>query len=127
MKDVIGGRRLSRSVAIDLVAAADALEGLVDSWTFPEVQRQRDALARHGVQTKFMNRDAVDWAGDILELAEAGLRRIGDRNELGEDESVLLDPLRALLERGRCPADVLLAEVGADVPGRDAVIRVAGI
>jgi glutamate--cysteine ligase len=104
-----------------------ALEGLVDSWTFPEVERQRDALARHGVQTKFMNRDAVDWAGDILELAEAGLRRIGDRNELGEDESVLLDPLRALLERGRCPADVLLAEVGADVPGRDAVIRAAGI
>jgi len=104
-----------------------ALEGLVDSWTFPAVERQRDALALHGVQTKFMNRDAVDWAGDILELAEAGLRRIGDRNELGEDESVLLDPLRALLERGRCPADVLLAEVGADVPGRDAVIRAAGI
>lgn len=104
-----------------------ALEGLVDSWTYPEVQRQRDGLARRGVQTKFMNREAVDWAGDIVELAEAGLRRIGDCNELGEDETVLLEPLRALLERGRCPADSLLSEVSADVPTRDAVIRVASI
>jgi glutamate--cysteine ligase len=103
------------------------LEGLVDGWAFPEVERQRDALARHGVQTKFMGRDAVDWAGDILELAEAGLRRIGDRNLAGEDEAVLLEPLRALLERGRCPADVLLAEVSADVPSREAVIEVASI
>jgi glutamate--cysteine ligase len=104
-----------------------ALEGLVDPWSFPEVQGQRDALARHGVQTKFMKRDAVDWAGEILELAEDGLRRIGDRNEAGEDEASLLRPLRALLERGRCPADVLLAEVGDDRPSRDAVIRVAGL
>jgi glutamate--cysteine ligase len=104
-----------------------ALEGMVDPWSYAEVERQRDRLARRGVQTKFMNRDAVDWAGDILELAEAGLRRIADRNDAGEDESVLLNPLRALLERGQCPADLLLAEVGADLPGRDAVIRVAGI
>jgi glutamate--cysteine ligase len=104
-----------------------ALEGLVDPWAYPDVERQRDTLARHGVRTKFMNRDAVDWAGDILELAEAGLRRLGDRNDAGEDESVLLEPLRELLERGSCPADVLLAKVGADVPTRDAVIRVSGI
>jgi glutamate--cysteine ligase len=104
-----------------------SLEGLVDSWSFPEVERQRDALARHGVRTKFMNREAVDWAGEVLQLAEAGLRRIGDQNEAGEDESVLLRPLRALLEASRCPADVLLERVGDDFPSRDAVIRVAGI
>lgn len=104
-----------------------AFEGLVDRWTFAEVETQRDALARHGVQTKFMGRDAVDWAGDILELAESGLRRLGDHNEAGEDEAALLHPLRALLERGLCPADVLLAEVGDDVPSRDAVIRVASL
>jgi glutamate--cysteine ligase len=108
-------------------ASFGALEGLLDSWSFSEVERQRDGLARHGLHTKFMNRDAADWAGDLLELAEAGLQRIGDRNEAGEDESVLLDPLRALLERGRCPADVLLAEVPADLPSRLDVIRVAGL
>jgi gamma-glutamylcysteine synthetase len=100
---------------------------MVDSWSYGEVERQRDALARHGVQTKFMNRDAVDWAGEVLELAEAGLRRIGDHNEAGENEAELLRPLRKLLEGARCPADVLLDAVGDEVPSRQAVIRVAGL
>jgi len=104
-----------------------ALEGLVDSWSFPEVERQRDTLARYGVQTKFMNRDAVDWAGEVLELAEAGLRRIGDMNEAGQDETVLLRRLRSLLEISQCPADVLLEQVDAERPSREAVIRVAGL
>lgn len=104
-----------------------ALEGLVDPWSFPEVERQREALARLGVRAKFMNRDAVDWAGEVLELAEAGLRRIGHQNEAGEDETVLLRPLRALLEGSRCPADVLLERVDAESPSREAIIRVAGL
>ena len=104
-----------------------ALEGLVDSWSFPEVERQREALVRHGVRTKFMNRDAVDWAGQVLELAEAGLRRIGDHDEAGENEAGLLRPLRALLQSARCPADVLLEAVGDEMPSRQAVIRVGGI
>jgi gamma-glutamylcysteine synthetase len=74
-----------------------------------------------------MGREAVDWAGQVLELGEAGLRRIGDRNDAGEDETVLLRPLRALLEASRCPADVLLDRVGDDFPSRDAVIRVAAL
>jgi glutamate--cysteine ligase len=104
-----------------------ALEGLVDSWSLPEVERQRDALARYGVRTKFMNRDAVDWAGEVLELAEAGLRRIGDMNEAGQDETLLLRRLRSLLEASQCPADVLLEQVHAERPSREAVIRVAGL
>jgi len=108
-------------------ASFRALEGLVDTWSFPEVERQRDALARHGVRTKFMNREATDWAGQVLELAEAGLRRIGDQDDAGEDETVLLRPLRTLLEASRCPADVLLERVDDDFPSRDAVIGVAGL
>jgi glutamate--cysteine ligase len=104
-----------------------ALESLVDPWPYQEVQRQRDALARHGVRTKLMKREVADWAGELLELAEAGLRRMGDRNESGEDESVLLQPLRALIESARCPADVLLEQVRDEAPSRDAVIRVTSI
>lgn len=104
-----------------------AIEGMVDRWSFPEVERQRDALARHGVRTKFMNREAVDWAGQVLEISEDGLRRIGDQNDQGEDETVLLRPLRALLEESRCPADVLLEDVDDDFPSRDAVIATARI
>lgn len=108
-------------------ASFRALEGLVDSWSFPEVQRQREALARHAVRTKFMSRDAIDWAGEVLELAEAGLRRIGDRNERGEDETVLLEPLRRLLEASSCPADALLEQLGDELPSREAVIRTASL
>jgi glutamate--cysteine ligase len=104
-----------------------ALERLVDPWSFSEVQGHRDALARHGVRTRFMGREAADWAGEILELAEAGLRRIGDTNEAGQDESELLRPLRALLERARCPADLLLEEVADEVPSRQAIIEAARI
>ncbi len=103
------------------------LERLVDSWSFEEVQRQRDALARHGVHTRFMNRDAVDLAGELLELAEDGLRRIGETNAAGEDETSLLRPLRALLESARCPADVLLKEVPDEVPSPTSVIGAACI
>ena len=104
-----------------------ALEGMVDSWSYPEVQGQRDELARRGVRAKFMGRDAVDWAGEVLELAEAGLRRIGDHNHAGENEAELLRPLRKLLEGARCPADVLLDTVSDELPSRQAVIRVAGL
>jgi glutamate--cysteine ligase len=104
-----------------------ALENMCDPWSYREVQAQREALARSGVQTRFMAREATDWAGDILELAEAGLRRLGHDDQDGNDETVLLRPLRNLLERGRCPADVLLDEVGSDFPTRDAVIGVAAI
>ncbi|MGB5809652.1 MAG: glutamate-cysteine ligase family protein, partial [Polyangiales bacterium] len=84
------------------------LEGLVDSWSLPEVESHRDALARHGIRTRFFGRDATDWAGEILELAEAGLRRLDDRNRDGDDEATLLAPLRALLEQANTPAHVLL-------------------
>jgi glutamate--cysteine ligase len=108
-------------------ASFRALEGLADPWSFEDVDRQRDALARRGVRTKFMNREAADWAGEILELAEAGLGRIGDSNEAGEDEAVLLRPFRALLETTRCPADLLLEEVPEEAPSREPVIRAAAV
>jgi gamma-glutamylcysteine synthetase len=69
-----------------------------------------------------LGREVVDWAGEILELAEAGLGRIGDRNDAGEDESVLLEPLRALLARAKCPADLLFEEIPDDVPARSDII-----
>jgi gamma-glutamylcysteine synthetase len=74
-----------------------------------------------------MKREAADWAGEILELAESGLRRIGETNAAGEDETTLLRPLRELLEEARCPADRLLEEIRDDMPSRGAVIGAAGL
>lgn len=98
------------------------LETLVDSWSYPEVERHREAFARHGVRTRFLGREVSDWAGEILELAEAGLARLDDQNEAGENETVLLQPLRALLEQAKSPADLLLKEISDDVPARADII-----
>jgi len=100
------------------------LEALVDSWSYPEVERHREAFARHGVRTRFLGREVTDWAGEILELAEAGLRRLDDQNDAGQDETVLLEPLRALLERAQCPADLVLKEIPYDAPARADIIAV---
>jgi glutamate--cysteine ligase len=101
------------------------LEALVDSWSYREVERHRESLARHGVRTRFLGREVADWAGEILELAEAGLRRIDDRNDAGEDETILLAPLRNLLEHAHCPADLLLEEIPDDLPARSDIIAVS--
>jgi len=98
------------------------LEALVDPWPLVDVERGRESLSRHGVRARFLGRDATDVAGEILELAEAGLRRLKSVNERGEDETILLAPLRALLEKSRCPADVLLERVPEETPTREAVI-----
>lgn len=98
------------------------LESLVDSWSYPEVEKHREAFARHGVRTRFLGREVSDWAGEVLELAEAGLTRLNARDHVGHDESVLLQPLRALLERAQCPADVLLDEIPDDLPARADII-----
>ncbi len=101
------------------------LEGLVDSWTFDEVEKYREPLARRGVQARYFGRDAVDWAGEILDLAETGLGRL-DAGSPTQDV-VLLAPLRALLERAQCPADPLLERVPDPRPSKAAVIDATAI
>ncbi|MDH3728200.1 MAG: glutamate-cysteine ligase family protein, partial [Myxococcales bacterium] len=98
------------------------LEALVDGWSYREVERHRESFVRHGVRSRFLGREVTDWAGEVVELAEAGLRRIDDQNNAGEDESVLLVPLRALLERAECPADRLLKQIPDDLPTRADII-----
>ncbi|MEM7138906.1 MAG: glutamate-cysteine ligase family protein [Myxococcota bacterium] len=103
------------------------LEGWVDPWSLSEVERHRDTLARHGVRTKFFGREAADWAGEVLELAEGGLRRLADTNAAGEDEATLLAPLRQLLEKAQTPADALLEQVPDDRPRVEDIIAATAL
>ncbi|MEM8605628.1 MAG: glutamate-cysteine ligase family protein [Myxococcota bacterium] len=100
------------------------LEAMVDPWSFGEVETQREALARHGIRTRFFKREAGDWAGELLELAEAGLKRLSSTSP--DDDAALLSPLRTLVEQTKTPADVLLETVPDDQPTPDAVIEAAG-
>jgi glutamate--cysteine ligase len=49
-------------------------------------------------------------ARELLEIARAGLARIGDGHGGESDERGFLDPLLAVAERGRSPGEEVLAQ-----------------
>jgi glutamate--cysteine ligase len=55
-------------------------------------------------------------AEQIYELADAGLARRARLNRAGKDERVVLAPLGRLIERGQCPADLLLDGLSVEKP-----------
>jgi glutamate--cysteine ligase len=55
-------------------------------------------------------------AEQIYELADAGLARRARLNRAGKDERVVLAPLGKLIERGQCPADLLLDGLSVEKP-----------
>jgi glutamate--cysteine ligase len=66
----------------------------------------------------------LDIARQVLVLAETGLKRRNRRDQNGNDESIALRPLIELLEQGRSPADLLLADYKNDWKGNiDEVFR----
>ncbi|MEM6954343.1 MAG: glutamate-cysteine ligase family protein [Myxococcota bacterium] len=83
-------------------------------------QAQRDVPAV-GLGASYGGRTMHEWRTELLDLADAGLRRIGHLN--GEDdESIYLAPLRALEDT---PAAALLKRAPGDAPTAEAVIEAA--
>jgi len=90
---------------------ADCLQAawdLVKGWSWDErmqcyLDSHRDALA-----ARIRRYALVDLARELLEIGWEGLRRQNQVNDLGEDETIYLKPLKDLLSQGKCPADVLL-------------------
>jgi glutamate--cysteine ligase len=86
----------------------DAAADLIAKWTTEERQTMRDRVPRLGLKTPFHGRTLREFGHDVLELAEAGLKRRARRND-GEDETRALTPLKQIVEEGRTQADRLLA------------------
>jgi len=89
-------------------AALDAAAELVKDWTAEERDQMRAAAPRHGLRAQFRGRPLTALAKDVLEIASAGLRRRAKHDASGEDETLYLEPLRAIADKGRTPADDLL-------------------
>ena len=88
---------------------------------YEELQAIRPALAQHALRTRLRGRELAEWASEALALAQEGLQRIGHRNAQGQDESMYLQPLAALVAQGLSPADVLLQELG-ETPSLNALL-----
>ena len=81
---------------------------LVKGWSWDErmqvyLDSHRDALAG-----RVRRYSLLDLARELVEIAWEGLRRQKQVNDLGDDETIYLKPLKDLLSQGKCPADVLL-------------------
>jgi glutamate--cysteine ligase len=83
----------------------------------PEREALRDSVPRLGFATPFRKSNVLDIARQVAFLAETGLKRRNRLDQNGNDESVALLPLIELLEQGRSPADLLLADYRNDWKG----------
>jgi glutamate--cysteine ligase len=85
-------------------AALSSASTLVKDWTAEERQRLRDEVPRLGFSAKIRGRDLRDIAADMVAIARGGLTRRARLNAKGEDETVWLAPLEAIVDSGRSPA-----------------------
>jgi glutamate--cysteine ligase len=81
---------------------------LVKNWNAQERQQLRDDVPKLGFAARIRGRTLFEVATEVLSLSRAGLEGRNRRNISGLDESVYLEPLEDLVERGITPAEELL-------------------
>jgi len=114
--------RSADSQAPELMLAAPALaKGLfytddcvLAAWDLVKAWSWEDRLAlwrdvpRQALQARVGRRRLAELAPELVAIAAEGLRRQAQRNRAGDDESIYLERLAALVKRGRCPADEVI-------------------
>ncbi len=88
--------------------ALAAAEARLRHWRFPEVDRLHAEVAARGLEARTPDGPALQVAQELVALAAKGLKRSAVRNRAGEDESLFLEPLHEILDRGRSPGQQLL-------------------
>ncbi len=89
--------------------ALDAAWDVVKGWTIEERQNLRDSVPKLGLDAPIAGgRKLRDIAGDVLDIASAGLTARARLDASGSNETGFLDPLREVVRSGKVPAEVLL-------------------
>jgi len=89
--------------------ALDAAWDLVKDWSAEERQALRNAVPKTALRTPFRRTTVLELARQVLAIAQAGLQRRAFTNAKGEDESIFLEPVAAILRNGLTPAEEILA------------------
>ena len=89
-------------------SSLDAAGDLVKDWTAQERQALRDAVPAQGLEAPFRDTDVRELARRCLEISRAGLNARGRLNLHGENETVFLQELDAMVETGETNADRLI-------------------
>ena len=77
-------------------------------WSFADVDALHAAVARDGLRAKAPDAPVLEVARELLAISRRGLARAAARNERGQDETLYLEPLTRIVERGASPAAQLL-------------------
>ena len=88
--------------------ALDACEALIRDWTADDRQRLRENVPAQGLQAVIRGRTVQDIASDCLAIARRTLNARGRLNGHGENETVFLQPLDNMVQRGESHADRLI-------------------
>lgn len=101
-------------------AALDAAWDLVKGWSLTERQALRDAVPELALDAPLPGGGRLrDIAGEVLDIAHAGLAARARLNGAGDNETGFLDPLREIVRSGKVPAQILLdryhGEWGGDI------------
>ncbi len=81
---------------------------LVKDWTYVDLARVRDNVAREALNGMVGKRSMRDFAREVLNIASDGLSRRAALDWVGESEVHFLGTLFEIVERGKTPAEDLL-------------------
>ena len=89
--------------------ALDAAWDMVKHWTIDERQALRDAVPKLALDAPIPGGGRLrDIAGEVLDIANAGLTARNRVDASGSNETGFLDPLREIVRSGKVPAQLLL-------------------
>ena len=98
--------------------ALDAAWDRVKHWSIEEREALRHAVPRQALDAAVPDGGTVrDLAGEVLEIASAGLTDRAEMNAAGDSEGGFLDPLRDVVASGKTFADRLLDRYHGDWNG----------
>ncbi len=99
-------------------AALDAAWELVKDWSMEEREALRSAVPKLALDAPLPGGGTLrNIAGEVLDIAAAGLNARARINASGDNESGFLDPLREIVRTGKVPAQVLLDRFNGDWSG----------
>ena len=99
-------------------AALDAAWELVKNWSMEEREALRSAVPKLALDAPLPGGGTLrDIAGEVLDIAAAGLNARARINASGDNESGFLDPLREIVRTGKVPAQMLLDRFNCDWGG----------
>jgi glutamate--cysteine ligase len=99
-------------------AALDAAWDLVKDWSIEQREALRGSVPKLALDATVPGgRTMRQFAGEVLEIAAAGLTARARLNSAGDNEGGFLDPLRDVVSSGMTPADRLLAKYRGEWDG----------